>query len=294
MKTCDIVVIFLFTTTICSANTAVSELNGKVSTSYGRMESDDGVNFEGSVTFPVKNHSGVQIDGLYTKVGDADFSGVGGHLFWRESEKALLGVTLGTVHGEFVDSSEISIEGEYYFDWITLGAKSGVASIEYDQEVPFIETDKDDLFGQLYIGIYPFEDLLLTATLDHSFDNTYYGVEAEYELPISGVSIFATAMKGDHDYDHALLGVRYYIGKDKSLKSRHRSSDPKNILSGILYGIGNYGAEYYEQAKEFYSQQGSGSGGSSGGSGSYGSTLTVINGYGSYDPRDVITGGLVP
>ena len=42
--------------------------------------------------------------------------------------------------------------------------------------------------------------------------------------------MFANASTGDNDYNHAIGGIRYYFGKQKSLIERHRKDDPPNLL----------------------------------------------------------------
>ncbi len=277
------------------ANPAVSEINGKIGVMHGSMDSESTTSLEGSITWPVLESFGIQLDGLYSTMGqpsygfgnadDADLGGVGGHFFWRDSETAMLGVEAGYVFGDQVDSWELGIEAEYYYKWLTIGGKAGVASISYDQSVTSIETDKDAFFCQLYLAAYPVDNLLVAAFAENRFDNTYFSIEVEYELPVPGLSVFANAMKGDHGYDHAFVGMRYYFGEDKPLRSRHRENDPRNTLTGIRHGIGTWQAEVHEQVVKAANQAPVGSGGTTGGSistggsnSSGGGTLTISGG----------------
>ena len=234
------------------ANTAVSEVNGKLSGAYGNLDSVDGKVLQGSVSVPFLESLGFQFDGLYTQADEVQFTGLGGHFFWRESDQGLVGLSGGAVFGDEVDSMELSLEGEYYFDWVTVGAKAGWSSIEYEDAVPFIDTDKDGAFAQAFLTAYPLKDLAITAAIETRLDNSYASIDAEYELPVSGLSLFASFMKGENEYEQSLFGLRYYFGGDKSLKQRHREDDPENALGGILSSIGNYGAKYNKQAKAYY------------------------------------------
>ena len=235
-------------------NEAVSEFNGKVDSVYGNLNSSDGWISEGSVSFPIADTLGFQFDALHADVEEVDFSGLGGHLFWRDHEIGLLGISFGGVFGDEVDSYELSIEGEYYFSWITLGAKTGYASIEYEDYVPFIETEKDVAFGLLYFTAYPIDDLSVTVGLESRFDNDSIRLDAEYELPVDGLSLFSRSMIAENDYDHVLFGLRYYFGGNKSLKQRHRHDDPRNVVQDVLFGVGTYGAEYNKRGNEFISK----------------------------------------
>ena len=270
------------------ANSAVSEPNGKFSAEQGNMDSEDFTTLQGSFSWPIQEYFGIQLDGLYSNLGqgsygyggkgNADIGGIGGHFFWRDNEQALVGVTAGYIFSDPFDSFEIGLEAERYFKWFTLGGRAGLASVDTDVETPFIETDKDAFYCQIYLAIYPTENLRVSAMLENRFDNTFFGIEAEYQLPVAGLSIFGSALKGSHNFDQASIGLRYYFGADAPLKSRHRQSDPASHLSGMVSGVGTYQAEIHEQiaknaAKYSVSPGGTIGGGSLGGSGTVGGTV---------------------
>ena len=238
----------------------MSQRNGKVSSGGGNYDSGDGAFIDGSYTIPVKESYGVQFDSLYTYVDDAEFYGVGGHIFWRNNEIALLGLSGGAIFGETVDSLEIAVEAEYYFESITLGGKIGYASIIYDQPVPFIDTDRVEEFGQVFVSYYPLEELALSVSAEHRFENFLINFDAEYDLPIQNWTAFCSISQGEHDYDQAIFGLRYYFGSEKPLQKRHRRDDSPNAVHRILSGVGTYGAEYNKRGNEYLkSQQSSGS-----------------------------------
>ena len=62
-------------------------------------------------------------------------------------------------------------------------------------------------------------------------------IGAEYDLPIENLTVIGEALWAEDDYEHALIGLRYYIGSGKSLQERHRMDDPPNILLGILQSM---------------------------------------------------------
>lgn len=240
----------------------------------GSMNSESIMSLEGSIAWPIQDQYGFQLDAIYSNLGqnaqsdDSHLGGLGAHYFWRDSETALIGLQTGYVMGSPADSWEFGIEAERYFESFTLGGKAGIATVQFDSSAAPFERDKDAFYFQFYLGFYPINDLLISPTIEHRFDNTMYGVEIEYELPVAGLSVFANAMQGDNDYQHAYLGVRYYFDKDKSLKSRHRESDPKIQLHSMQYGIAAYQAESRRQHEN--SQNQNGGGGSIGGSGTIG------------------------
>lgn len=262
---------------------AVSKLNGKLDASYGSFNSAKGWTAEGSVAMPIVKALGFQFDALYADVEGIEFSGVGGHLFWRDNQIGLLGLSLGGVFGEKVDSYELSVEGEYYLNWVTFGAKAGYAVIEYDHDVPFIDTNKNGAFGLVYATVYPIDDLSVSIGFEHRFDNSSLRLDAEYELPMNGLSLFARTMVADHSYNHVLFGLRYYFGAEKSLKQRHRQDDPRSVVQDLLFGVGTYGAEYNKRGKRFVREHGGSGSFGNYGSSDYGSSWQ----YGGFHPIDL-------
>lgn len=260
------------------ANSAVSEINGKIDSAYGNLNSSEGWTSEGSISVPIADSLGFQFDALYADVEDVDFKGFGGHFFWRDHESGLLGISLGGVWGDLVDSYELSLEGEYYLNWLTLGAKAGYANIEYETPAPFIETDESKLFGLLYATVYPVDDLSISVGLENRFDNNSVRLDAECQLPVNGLSLFTRTMVAENDYDHVLLGLRYYFGGEKSLKKRHRHDDPRSVVQDILFGMGTYGAEYNKRGNSYIRKSGSEG---SGGFNNYGFSMSSGN-FGNY------------
>ena len=233
----------LFTAAIAHANTAVSEINGKFDSSYGNFDSVDGWINEGSFSAPVADEYGVQLDGLYSDVGDGEFGGVGAHLFWRDSDIGLFGISAGGVFSSDVDTYEISLEGEYYYGLLTFGAKGGYASIDYSEVIPSLDPDEEGAFGMLYAMLYPVEDMSVLAGVEYRFDSPALIIEAEYALSDVGLSLFAQGFFADDDYDQGTVGLRYYFGTEKTLQERHRKDDPRNLLKGMLTSIFSYSEE---------------------------------------------------
>jgi len=256
MKHFKIAAILVFIAAIFFSHPAIAKIKAKGSVSTGNMDSQDTTNFKGSVTVPVKNKFNIQVDGLYSDAGDTDYKGAVGRLFWQDNRKALVAVNFGGVFGDSVDSYEASIQAEYYLPLLTLGTKGGSASIEYDDEAPFIDTDKNGLFGNFYINVYPIDNLLIAARVENRFNNTSFNMEVEYQLPIiNGLSIYGSGMTGAHDYEQWFAGIRYYFGGGNTLKEHQRSNAPQNTAVDILSGIGSYGAEFNEAERDFTANQ---------------------------------------
>lgn len=245
-----LICIGLFATSL-HAGDAVSSLNGKLGFNYGDYDSDEGRSVNGSIALPVTTHFGAQIDGLYTHVAEQDFYGTGGHFFWRDSDQAMIGLGAASVYSKNVYTYEAGLEAEYYFPWLTPGFYAGYSGIKYRNSSAFIDTDRIEPFGTVYLGIYPLPDLVIRPSFTRKLGNNLVGVEAEYEMPRINLSVTAESTWGEHDFRQTQFGLRYYFGGKKSLKRRHREDDPVNLVSGSFTSIGTYGAEHIDNIKTF-------------------------------------------
>lgn len=249
------------------------------------MNSAFGNNFDGSIAIPVFHQFGFQADGLYSKISNLSFYSGAGHFFWRDPQIGLLGITGGYLDRLGVDTYQVGVEGEYYWRRFTFGAFGGVGSISYKFPTPFINTNPIQPVGRISAGVYPIDNLLLSASYATEFHDNLVQGELEYQTPIRGLALTAEAAYGSHGYDHLLFGIRYYFGRDKSLIDRHRHDDPPGLVQQMLYGLGLYGAEYNRKENQ-YIDANPGSGNSGGGGGDYGSVDTTITA-----PPPIINGG---
>ena len=225
--------------TIAAANAqqapAVSALNGKIAI-IGGYHDDDTRNEEysgmlaGSVTVPLSHSFGFQADAAGGSVDGNAVMGVGGHLFWRDPSKALVGVIASYARedqsgGPDLESTRVGGETEIYLGDFTVQARAGHQ---------FGHNVDDGFFGRADVSWYATDDFRLRIGLanDPIVDTTYSGdVEFRpgYEA-MPGLAYFADASFGDDSYARASVGVRFYFGEDKSLKRRHREDDPEDNL----------------------------------------------------------------
>lgn len=275
-----VAVVLLVCSGIAAAGEAVSGLNGKLAYSGGSMEGDGGQNVFGSFSLPIADSFGFQADGLYTDVSDREFYGAGGHLFWRDWDKGLLGIAGATLNEDDISAGLLIAEAEYYLNRFTLAAGAGIANIDYDESVPFIESDATDFYGSLGLRYYPLDDLMLSGSYVYVFDNSLVLGEVEYQTPVDGLTLFAEFAGGENDYEHALFGLQFYLGKSKTLIRRHREDDPPSTVQRALYAVGTYGAEYNKNGNEYVESQGGQY------SSGYGS-VTII-GIGNFGVEDIV------
>jgi hypothetical protein len=135
--------------------------------------------------------------GIHRPVIGGQRCGRGGHLFWRDWDRGLAGLTGGFIHGDLVDSGAGGVEGEYYLDRLTFLAGLGAAHIGYDTPVPFIDTSVTDFYAAAGLRYYLLDDLMFGATCLHLFDNELGVGQIEYQTPILGLGLFAEVAMGD-------------------------------------------------------------------------------------------------
>lgn len=241
---------------ISFGNTAVSELNYKISSTHGNYNSYEGYSIDGSASFPIGESFGIQVDSLYLKTNAEEFKGLGSQFFWRDYKKGLLGIHGGFIHDATLKSYGASFMGEYYLENLTFGSTAGWNQIRYEETVSFESRSQTGFHGGLYCIYYPIDDLSFTLTAQSKHDIKSIQYDLEYALPANGVSILASVQNAEDNYEQAYLGLRYYFGSSssrrKTLKERHRWDDPINILHGMLHGVFHRGVQRNRKGKETY------------------------------------------
>jgi hypothetical protein len=208
---------------------AVSAPNAKISVSGGETDGSATILGDGSYAWPVGDNYGAQIDTIGGRISDDILWGVGGHFFWRDPEKGLLGVNLAHAQIEDINLTRVGSEGELY-----LGSVTAILDAGYQ----FGANLKKGFSGGLDLRWYPTDNFYVSAGGAVTAGDTTVGMGMEY-MPVfsslPGLSFFADGAVGENDFDQVLVGLRYYFGpkKKKSLIRRHREDDPKNIFTGI-------------------------------------------------------------
>jgi hypothetical protein len=77
---------------------AVDGLNGRVDAFGGSMANRDIYGAKGAVTVPLQGQWGAQIDGVVGNFDTRAVGRIGGHLFWRDPSRALLGAYVSHTH----------------------------------------------------------------------------------------------------------------------------------------------------------------------------------------------------
>lgn len=229
--------------TSLAADPAVSAVNSKfgyenVSTysdSFGQHDADL---FTGSVTSPIGEKFGLQIDGAFGSSNGDSISGIGGHLFWRDPSVAMVGLTFGVADFDRVGLNpnqtlrRLGVEVEYYLEdftvYASLGRQTGTNILEGN-------------FGSIGLGWYATDNLKFSLDLSTTPDvESITSIGAEWQPAFAAadnLSVYADASRGSDDYESISLGFRMYFGggSGKTLIERHRYDDPEdNIVLGIV------------------------------------------------------------
>jgi hypothetical protein len=243
---------------------AVDGVNGKVEGLGGTLAHKSLYGSRGALSIPLAGHYGLQIDGALGSLQKRGFGTIGGHLFWRDPARGLLGVYAGhTRWNQFggVHVTQVAGEGEYYWQRFTL---RGVAGIEFGNTATnttvatILPSGPTPGLTATFIEGYDvktrfFDHVDLTYYWTDNWD-TYIGhrylggkhalaVGSEAALPIgvgSGrmVTAFVEGRIGEGDFQGVWGGLKAYFGQqDKTLIRRHREDDPKKVES--LPSIGN-------------------------------------------------------
>lgn len=214
---------------------AVSAPNGKIEF-YGGLLNPGGAGFRaaGSLSLPVTDQFGVQLD--VGVIGSASGTTFGGavHGFTRDPDNYLLGLTGAVARGPTGTMGVIGVEGELYLDRLSFEAWAGVGGIDYD-----VLPDVTGVFVFADAGYYVTDDFRLTAGFSHLIGENSLHLGSEYllrdftQMPVSLTGDVRVSQSGAYSI---MAGFKGYFGGDdsgKSLIDRHRQDDPVNRALGI-------------------------------------------------------------
>lgn len=211
---------------------AVSQTNGKLSLEGGVAGvdgRDGGAGLaQGSLTLPLGSSFGVQADGAVGVMNGGFAWGVGGHLFWRDPARALLGLMASTAETNNFGWTRVGVEGDLYLGPITLAGHGGY---QWGNDSRRINVDSG-FFGGADVRFYLNENFAMTAGGGIYAGDWLArgGLELQpglFKMP--GLALFARGAVGEDNYYRLTAGVRFYFGADKSLMRRHREDDPEPI-----------------------------------------------------------------
>lgn len=214
----------------------------------GQVDGETAVSGYAAATFPIAGFGGVHVEGLADDLDGESTRGAGGHAYWRNPDKGLLGVIGATsqvdlpAFGGFPaledqDVNLYGVEGELYLETVTLAVQVGhlTSDLEELDDEDYLAAELHwypDNIWYLYGGAQQFaDDEYYYMEVNHAFNvtphrfNVYGGFNAgDFDLGYLGVeyspttggsaqwSLFAELQSGEDDYDAFLIGARMGIG----------------------------------------------------------------------------------
>jgi len=224
---------------------AVSGINGKFSGFGGQEEygfGPDGGFFgvDGSLSLPLGQRYGFQLDGMLASLNGNFIGGAASHLFWRKPETGLLGIYSSWVTRSYssVDTWRIGMEGEYYAGRFSIEAVVGYEN-PHRWNTAILPIAESQVFAIADLAYYATPDLRFSVGYQRLHDIDMATIGTEWQLPtsfIGGTSLFAEGRIGKDDFVSVWTGLRVYLGaENKTLIRRHREDDPRNWLANDVF-----------------------------------------------------------
>jgi len=217
---------------------AVSGLNVKVGGFGAHLNDETPAGVFAALALPLSRDFGLQVDGVSGKGNGAPFYGVGGHLFWRDPSRGLLGAYAshlvweassdeGTTDFQRTEASKVGLESQLYLGRLSL---EGMAAYQFGTLEGFA--------GKGTVAYYPRDDFRVHLTAGQVQGPGFFASAGfEWAPPtVRALSLFAD-IGFDEDRDvRSLFGLKLYFSReDKSLIRRHREDDPDVDLPNDLF-----------------------------------------------------------
>ena len=194
---------------------AVSGVNGKVQGIGGYSENNDEdgdalISGLGSLSIPLGCDFGFQGDvGVIDELGRTGYGGAA-HLFTRDPESYLFGVTGGYFDAGGTEVWAVGPEAELYFGQFSLEGWGGYVDID----------SHSDGFAFVDAAFYPTDNLRLSVGGNIIGDQEFVRAGLEYQFADSMTASLGTKF-GEDDYVAVTAGLSFYFGGgDKSLMQR--------------------------------------------------------------------------
>jgi hypothetical protein len=221
---------------------AVDGINAKIDGYGGGANHSDGFyGATGSLSVPLAQQWGAQIDGRVQNADGIGAYGVAGHLFWRDPSIGLVGAYGSYWHWNGRDirdvghvstnTSAIAAQGEYYAGRWTLGGVAGIEMVSINAPAALDASVPNRFFDSIRASYYVTDNSKLS--IGHAYISGRHGLTlgAEHGFALGGgrmASLFGQARFAEEGHNAVLGGLRVYFGqRDKTLIDRHRQDDPE-------------------------------------------------------------------
>ncbi len=204
-----------------------------------------------SLSLPVGQRFGLQIDGLASSARGAFVGGGAAHFFTRDPAVGLLGLYgSATRNNAFAGFNryKLGIEAEAYFGRFTISGTAGWEQTQFGTRfvgtVPGFEIfdvggRTNRFYDMVDLSYYPTDNWKVSVGHRFTGGNHMAAVGTEYLFGLGGgtaASAFIEGRIGDRNNRAVFGGVSLYFGqKDKTLIRRHREDDPPNRLVDEMF-----------------------------------------------------------
>jgi hypothetical protein len=237
---------------------AVDGINAKIDGVGGGGNHTNGFyGTSGSLSVPLAQQWGLQIDGGVGSDKGVGAYGGAGHLFWRDPSIGLLGVYGSYSHwngfdvanvGHFsANTGRIAAEGEYYAGRWTLAGVVGSETVQLN--VPAVLSGipafsiPTRFFDDVSASYYVTDNFRASIGHAYIFGTHFLRLGSEYGFGLGGgrmASLFAGGWIGERGNNAVVAGLRVYFGqRDKTLIDRNRQDDPAG-------GFGDIGQQWMQ------------------------------------------------
>ena len=231
----------------------------------------------GSFTFPMGESFGGAIDAVNGAVSSYPFLGTAFHGFWRDPNRASIGVYgslsyLQQPQASVSDKlySRVGLTSEIYLGRFSIESLAGVERYAAYESDLGVNKSRNRFFNHSSLAYYLNDNLKLSLGQRYSYSQMNYSVGAEYLFSSNkyyGVSLFGDAGLGQMNSKSVSAGLRVYVGPEKTLIRRHREDDPPIYLTQQFQDISRLKA-----APQTTSSASSSARGATGGTGATGAT----------------------
>ena len=209
---------------------------------------------DGSLSIPLAQQWGLQIDGGVGSLNSSGTARGAGHVFWRDPSVGLLGV-YGSYSrwngnsGVIVPRTALNIaragaEGEYYLGRWTVGGVVGYETVRFNipAVVPGVPAFSlpDRFFDSVRASYYVTDNFKLSIGHVYTLGRSALSLGGEYGFALGGgrmASLFAQGLVGERGVNGARGGLRIYCGQhDKTLIDRNRQDDPEDNHELEMWG----------------------------------------------------------
>jgi hypothetical protein len=239
---------------------AVDGINGKIDGYGGGGSHASGLyGGNGSLSLPLGQQYGLQIDAGAGSLRNSATAHAGGHLFWRDPATGLIGAYGSYAHwngvgGAFLPRADVGIgrfaaEAEYYWDRWTFSGLAGYETVHVNR--PFVPglpafSIPNRFFDSIAASYYVTDNFKLSIGHLYTVGRNALTLRGEYGLPLGGgrmATLFAEGASGG-GVSIVRAGLRVYFGqRDKTLIDRHRQDDPDDFVFGYFFATALLGKD---------------------------------------------------